>query len=159
MTIKFLIMDVDGTLTDGKIYMGETGELFKAFDIKDGCGIHDLLIPQNVIPIIITGRQSVIVENRCRELGITEIYQNVHNKLDTLNRLMRQNECSLSETAYIGDDINDISCMKEIKMSGGLVGCPFDASPEVKDLADFVCTKNGGNGAVREFIEYVLSDK
>ena len=73
--IKYLVMDVDGTLTDGKIYMSATGEAMKAFNIKDGCGIHDILIPSNIIPIIITGRESKIVLNRCEEIGISDVYQ------------------------------------------------------------------------------------
>ena len=79
--IKYLVMDVDGTLTDGKIYMGINGELCKAFNIKDGCGIHDLLIPAGIIPIIMTGRKSEIVLNRCKEIGITRIYQGIVNKV------------------------------------------------------------------------------
>ena len=72
--IKFFIMDVDGTLTDGKIYMGNDGELCKAFCIKDGCGIHDILIPAGIRPIIITGRKSKILENRCKEIGSEQSY-------------------------------------------------------------------------------------
>ena len=77
-------MDVDGTLTDGKIYMGSSGELMKAFNIKDGCGIHDIAIPNNITPVIITGRESKIVLNRCKELGITEVYQGISNKVEKL---------------------------------------------------------------------------
>ena len=77
MKVKYFVMDVDGTLTDGKIYMGAEGEILKAFDIKDGCGIHNILIPAGVVPVIITGRSSRILENRCRELGITEVHQGV----------------------------------------------------------------------------------
>ena len=71
--IKFLVMDVDGTLTDGKIYMGQSGEMMKAFNIKDGYGIHDILIPAGISPVIITGRKSEIVLNRCSELGIEQV--------------------------------------------------------------------------------------
>ena len=74
------IMDVDGTLTDGKIYMGSNGEVCKAFNIKDGCGIHDIALPKGLIPIIITGRSSEIVHNRCNEIGISEIYQGINDK-------------------------------------------------------------------------------
>lgn len=85
--IKFFIMDVDGTLTDGKIYMGNDGELCKAFCIKDGCGIHDILIPAGIRPIIITGRKSKILENRCKEIGIKELYQGVANKIEKLDEI------------------------------------------------------------------------
>ncbi len=150
--IKYLIMDVDGTLTDGRIYMGNDGEIMKAFSIKDGCGIHDLLMPKGIKPIIVTGRKSNIVENRCREIGICDIYQDVRCKLNTVKEL----DYDLTEVANIGDDINDLSVMNAIKECGGLVGCPSNAAKEVKEIADFISGKNGGEGAVREFIEWIL---
>lgn len=152
--IKYLVMDVDGTLTDGKIYMGNDGEMMKAFDIKDGCGIHDILIPAGITPVIITGRSSKILENRCKELGITNLHQGIRNKIEKLLTITKD----LSTVAYIGDDINDLSCMEPIKEAGGLVGCPADAVQKVVDLADFVSKRNGGNGAVREFIEWIVSN-
>ena len=151
---KYLVMDVDGTLTDGKIYMGNDGEMMKAFDIKDGCGIHDILIPAGITPVIITGRSSKILENRCKELGITNLHQGIRNKIEKLLTITTD----LSTVAYIGDDINDLSCMEPIKEAGGLVGCPADAVQKVVDLADFVSKRNGGNGAVREFIEWIVSN-
>ena len=152
--IKYLVMDVDGTLTDGKIYMGNNGEVFKVFDIKDGCGIHDILIPNDIIPVIITGRTSRILESRCKELGITELHQGVSDKLGKLHEVVKED--NFYKTAYIGDDINDILCMQVIKKAGGIIGCPKDAVKEVKDISDFVCSNNGGNGAVREFIELII---
>lgn len=150
--IKILVMDVDGTLTNGKIYMSSNGELCKAFDIKDGCGIHDMLIPAGILPVVITGRNSEIVRRRCQEMGIIEVHQGINNKLEKLLEVTRD----LDAVAYIGDDINDISCMSSIKESGGLVGCPKDAAKQVKELADFVSERSGGNGAVRDFIEWIL---
>lgn len=150
--IKYLIMDVDGTLTDGKIYMGNDGEVMKAFNIKDGCGIHDILIPAGITPVIITGRSSKILENRCKELGITNLHQGIRNKIEKLLTITTD----LSTVAYIGDDINDLSCIKPIKEASGFVGCPADAVQKVKDLSDFISTRNGGDGAVREFIEWLL---
>lgn len=153
--IKYLVMDVDGTLTDGKIYMGNDGEMMKAFDIKDGCGIHDILIPAGITPVIITGRSSKILENRCKELGITNLHQGIRNKIEKLLTITTD----LSTVAYIGDDINDLSCMEPIKEAGGLVGCPADAVKKVIELADFVSLREGGNGAVREFIEWLVEEK
>lgn len=144
-------MDVDGTLTDGKIYMGNDGEVMKVFNIKDGCGIHDILIPAGITPVIITGRSSRIVENRCDELGIKEIYQGVSNKIEKLLTITG----NLSSVAYIGDDINDLSCMLPVKEAGGIIGCPKDAVKKVKELADFIASHNGGAGAVRDFIEHI----
>ena len=79
--IKYLVMDVDGTLTDGKIYMGNEGEIMKAFDIKDGYGIHDILPHAEIKPVIITGRTSAILTNRCKELGIEYLFQGVSEKV------------------------------------------------------------------------------
>lgn len=132
--IKYLVMDVDGTLTDGKIYMGQSGEAMKAFNIKDGCGIHDILIPTGITPVIITGRTSVIIMNRCKELGITEVHQGVSNKIGKLEEIAED----LSTVAYIGDDINDLSCMKPIKEAGGIVGCPADAVEKVREIANYI---------------------
>lgn len=153
---KLLIMDVDGTLTDGKIYMGNDGEICKAFNIKDGCGIHDLLPQYGIIPVIITGRNSKIVENRCCELGISEIYQGTSNKLSRLERLLEKKSLTYADCAYVGDDIIDVPCMKKVKKMGGLVGCPADAVDSVKKIADYISAYNGGNGAVRDFIEYLV---
>lgn len=152
--IKNLITDVDGSLTDGKIYIGSGGESMKAFNIKDGCGIHDILIPSGIIPVIITGRSSEILEKRCEELGITQLHQGVSDKLGKLREIIKYE--SLSKAAYIGDDINDLPCMREIKQAGGIIGCPADAVKEVKEISDFISERNGGNGAVREFIEWIM---
>ena len=148
-------MDVDGTLTDGKIYMGQNGEIMKAFNIKDGCGINDIAISAGFIPIIITGRESNIVLNRCRELGIIGVYQGVRDKLKKLKEITPD----LSMVAYIGDDINDMCCMIPVKKAGGVVGCPKDAAKTVLEVADFVAKHNGGDGAVRDFIEWILESK
>lgn len=154
MMIKYLVMDVDGTLTDGKIYMGAHGEMMKAFNIKDGCGIHDIAIPGGIIPVIITGRTSEIVKKRCGELGIQQVYQEIKNKIEQLNSIADD----LSQVAYIGDDINDLSCMIPVKEAGGVVGCPADAVERVKEISDFVALHNGGDGAVRDFIEWIIKE-
>ncbi|SDB51606.1 3-deoxy-D-manno-octulosonate 8-phosphate phosphatase (KDO 8-P phosphatase) [Pseudobutyrivibrio sp. YE44] len=154
--IKYLVLDVDGTLTDGCVYMGENGELCKAFNIKDGYGIVHQLIPAGVTPMIITGRTSKIVENRCEELGINHIYQGVSDKLGKLKGVMSANGRTLKDCAYMGDDLNDLTVMKAIKAEGGLVGCPKDAAQALIDMADFVSKKDGGRGAVRDFIEWLV---
>ena len=149
--INYLVMDVDGTLTDGRIYMSPSGESMKAFNIKDGYGIHDILIPSGIIPVIITGRTSDIVLNRCKELGITEVFQGIKDKVAKLNDIVGD----FSTVAYIGDDLNDFACMTAVKNAGGVIGCPADAVDKVKDIADYVATHNGCDGAVRDFIEWV----
>ena len=151
-TIQLLVMDVDGTLTDGKIYMGENGELIKVFNVKDGFAIHDLLPMHNILPVIITGRISRIVENRAKELGVLNIYQGINDKLGLLKKITQDKNISMKNIAYIGDDINDLECMKLC----GIKGCPADAAVEIKAISDFVSNKNGGDGAVREFIETII---
>lgn len=157
--IKYLVLDVDGTLTDGKIYMGTSGEMLKAFDIKDGYGIHDMLIPSGIIPVIITGRSSKILENRCRELSVTDLFQGIKDKTYVLKQYLCSNNSSLQEVAYIGDDLNDLPCMKLVKEAGGIIGCPANAVSSVIEISDFVSSKNGGDGAVRDFIEYLIESK
>lgn len=150
--IKYLVMDVDGTLTDGKIYMGNNDEIMKAFSIKDGCGIQNILIPSGIIPIIITGRESDIVLNRCKEIGISNIHQGISDKLEEVFTITSD----LSIIAYIGDDINDIPCMKKVREAGGITGCPKDAVKKVIEFVDFVSENNGGDGAVRDFIDWLI---
>lgn len=152
--IKYLVMDVDGTLTDGKVYIGNNGECCKAFNIKDGYGIHDIAIPNGIVPVIITGRESDIVRNRCRELGVTQVYQGISNKVEKLQSLTSD----FSTVAYIGDDINDLPCMELVREAGGIIGCPSDAAKKVILLADFISDYKGGYGAVRDFIEWLTED-
>lgn len=159
--VKFLVMDVDGTLTDGKIYMGNEGELFKAFNIKDGYVIKNILPRYGIVPIIITARKSKIVSIRCRELGISEIHQGITDKISCLKWILSSYSTgdklyTLQNTAYIGDDILDLQCMISIKEMGGLTGCPADAAEEVRQVADYVSRLSGGDGSVRDFAEWVI---
>ena len=154
--IKYLVLDVDGTLTDGYCYMGNDGEIMKAFSMKDGYGICQIAQPAGITIVIITGRESRIVANRCAELHITDIYQGVADKRSKLMEFLEERGGQLSECAYMGDDCNDLECMETIKAAGGLAGCPADAVKEVIAAADYCCEKNGGRGAVREFIEWLV---
>ena len=138
MNIKILVMDIDGTLTDGRIYIGAQGEVMKAFDVKDGYAI--------------TWRSSAIVEERAKELRITELYQGVSDKLSQLKIVAKKYAVSPEEIAYIGDDLNDLECI----IYCGVTGCPNDAVQEVKSRANYVCKQEGGRGAVREFIDWIL---
>lgn len=149
--IRALVMDVDGTLTDGKLHIGSNGEVYKSFNVKDGYAIHDMLPVMGIIPIIITGRKSKIVECRCKELGILHVVQGSKDKLSDLKTILLREGIALEETAYIGDDLNDLICMNAV----GLKGCPKDAAQEIQEIADFVSQKDGGNGAVREFVEWI----
>ncbi len=150
--IKLLAMDVDGTMTDGHIYMAPSGEAMKAFSAKDGYGIAHLLPENGIVPVIITGRTSKIVENRAGEIGITELHQGVADKLAELKAVAEKYGAAPSEIAFIGDDLNDLSCI----VFAGVSGAPADAVDGVKREVDYVCKLDGGRGAVREFIEYLI---
>jgi 3-deoxy-D-manno-octulosonate 8-phosphate phosphatase (KDO 8-P phosphatase) len=145
-------MDVDGTLTDGKIYIGAGGEELKAFSVRDGFGINEILLPLGIDTAIITKRKSGIVEIRARELHCKYVYQGVPEKIPVLAKLLEDLGLQPEHIAYIGDDDTDIEAMKYC----GLSGCPQDASDNAKAVADFICPRCGGDGAVRDFIEYMM---
>lgn len=151
MPIRVFVMDVDGTMTDGKIYMGKDGEVFKAFDIHDGYGIHEILPGNGVKTVILTGRKSAIVENRARELEVDYVFQGIKDKAKVLEELCALENCTLNEIAYIGDDIIDLKAMRLC----GSKGCPKNAVAEVIKVCDYVSTLNGGEGAVRDYIEWL----
>lgn len=155
---KYMILDVDGTLTDGKIYMGCDGEIMKAFNCKDGYGISRILPTMGIEPVIITGRHSKIVENRCIELGITQFFQSAQDKFADLSKFLDYMHTTLDQCFYVGDDLNDAPCMAAVLEAGGLTACPADAAEEIKQLSSFVSKYNGGEGAVREIIENLKKD-
>ena len=149
MSIKMLVMDVDGTLTDGHIYIGAEGEMMKAFHVQDGYAIAHVLPEKGIVPVIITGRSSKIVERRAAELKIQHLHQGVSDKLSKLREVAGELGIGADEIAYIGDDLNDLDCIRYC----GLTACPADAVPEILNAVDYVCERNGGRGAVREFID------
>ena len=149
--IKLVLLDVDGTLTDGGIYRGNNGEELKRFNVKDGYAI----VNAQKLGIefgIITGRKSELVEIRSNELKIKYLYQGISEKTVILEEIMQKTGLEKEEIAYMGDDLNDLLIMKQV----GSSGTPKDAVDEVIQVADFVSKKNGGSGAVREFIEHIL---
>lgn len=152
--IKLVVLDVDGTLTDGKLYIDNFGNEMKAFDVKDGLAISQS-IKQGIKFAIITGKTSKIVERRGTELGITDIVQGSHNKIEDLEKILKKYNFSYEETAYIGDDLIDLNPMKLCKFKA----CPKDSVQEIIEICDFVSSKNGGNGAVREILEKLLKDQ
>ena len=149
--IKALAMDVDGTLTDGSIYIGDSGEMMKSFYVRDGHAIKHFLPKMGIVPIVITGRKSGIVMERCREIGIDHVIQGSSDKWNDLKELLSSLDISPDETAYIGDDVNDLDCMERV----GASGCPSDAVKEIVRIAQCVTSSPGGRGAVREFIEWL----
>lgn len=149
--IKLVAFDVDGVLTDGSITYDEFGHEYKTFNAKDGQGINNLN-RAGIITAIITARNNGTVEHRAKNLDIKELHQGSKNKIKTLEEIMAKYKISFDEIAYMGDDLPDICVLEKV----GLKGCPFDAVDEVKNVANFISTKNGGRGAVREFCDYIL---
>lgn len=153
MKYKILCLDVDGTLTDGKVYMGNEGELVKAFNIKDGYGIRQFIEQGGTIAII-TGRISKIVQNRALELGIHEIFQNISDKAKVIEQLADKYNTPTSSIAYIGDDLNDLNAIKCV----GISFMPHDGYEGLKKHVTKVLDHNGGEGAVREAIDLLLNE-
>ncbi|HEY3379043.1 MAG TPA: HAD hydrolase family protein [Armatimonadota bacterium] len=148
--IKLLVSDVDGVLTDGTIIYGNGGTELKGFNIKDGLAMK--LAGWNDLPVVwLTGRCSEAVARRAAELDVA-VFQGAQNKDVGLRALAQERGLALAEIAYIGDDLNDIPALR-------LAGLPLavaDAAPEVKALAGYVTHAVGGQGAIREVIEYIL---
>ena len=150
--IKLLLLDVDGVLTDGRLYYGNSGEEMKAFNIQDGLGIK--LLQQAGIQVgIITGRVSELVQRRATELGINPVIQGREDKLTALNELMLTADLSLDEVAFVGDDLPDLAVIKKV----GLGITVANSSTTLKSAADWQTTKKGGDGAVREVAEMLLT--
>ena len=152
--IKLVILDVDGTLTDGGVYIDSNGVETKKFNIKDGAGIV-LAEKVGVEFMILTGRKSYCVEHRANELKIKYVFQGIADKLSYLQLFLTQQGLSSNEVAYIGDDINDLECMRTV----GFTACPADAVEEVRQQCDFVSRYNGGQGAVREVCDMIRKHK
>ena len=149
--IRYLILDVDGTMTDGGVYLDSQGNELKKFSIKDGAGI--LLARQGGIQVmILTGRESLCVTQRAQELHIPYVFQNVKKKKEFLREFFRERQVSREEAAYIGDDLNDLGAMG----LAGITACPRDAAEEVKKSCTLILESRGGEGAVREFAELLL---
>lgn len=150
--IKLIVLDVDGTLTDGKIYLSGEGEVMKAFNIKDGLALARL--PRfGVTAAVLTGRDSSITRRRCAELNIQTIHQGVADKLPRLLEIAADMAIDLAEVAFIGDDINDLACLQAV----GFSACPADAATQVIPAVQYVSTQQGGDGAVREILEHWIS--
>jgi 3-deoxy-D-manno-octulosonate 8-phosphate phosphatase (KDO 8-P phosphatase) len=152
--IRLLVMDVDGVMTDGKITYTSDGQELKSFNIKDGLGIKRAHA-SGIETAIITGRTSPMVERRAQELGIAHLVQGREDKLAVLSDLLEQMNLSLDQVAYIGDDLPDLAAIESVKLGA----CPADAATEVKLKANWVSTRAGGDGCVRELCDLLVSHK
>ena len=151
MGIELIVLDVDGTLTDGKIIYTQNGDEVKSFCVKDGLAISSWIKLGKKVAII-TGRNSKIVERRANELGVEYFFQGVHNKQEVLEELLQRLNLSMENVASAGDDLNDFKMLKASR----LAFVPANASYYVKDIADVILSRNGGDGAIREMIEQLI---
>lgn len=151
--IKLIVLDVDGVLTDGGIYITETGEM-RRFDVQDGMGI-SLAREAGLEVALMTGRDSAVVRKRAAELRIDKLYQGVRNKSEKLQELARESGLFLNELCFMGDDLIDLPAMRLV----GLAAAPSNAVSDVKTGAHHVTLAAGGHGAVRELIEIILRNQ
>jgi len=149
--IKMLLLDVDGVLTDGRVIINDSGEETKAFDVRDGHGLK-LLQRAGLEVGIITGRSSRVVAHRMGELGIELVYQGVKNKREPFDEILDRFQLSPQQVAYVGDDVVDLPILRRV----GFAATVADACPDLFDLVDFVSSRPGGRGAVREICEMLL---
>ncbi|MGG4167071.1 HAD-IIIA family hydrolase [Rossellomorea vietnamensis] len=154
MKIKLIVLDVDGVLTDGKLYIGSDRVEYKPFHTQDGMGI-SLAHYTGMKTAIITGRKSEAVSKRAEELKIKYVYQGIHDKLTVLQEIMDDLQITLDEVCYVGDDINDLPILQKV----GLPVVPNNAVSIVKEYAQYVTISNGGEGAVREIIDHILAEQ
>lgn len=149
--IKLMAFDVDGVFTDGSLTFDENGKEYKTFNAKDGQGIV-CVEKAGIITVIITARENGTVEYRAKNLGITEFHQGVKYKLPVLEEIIKKYGLSLENVSYMGDDLPDICILDKV----GLACCPKDAVEEVKNRCNFISSKEGGRGAIRELCDFVL---
>ena len=150
-SVRLVVLDVDGVLTDGSIWTGENGELVKRFHTRDGLGIK--MLQAAGIPVaILTGRISAQTAARAKELGITCVKQGKRFKTNAWEEILAEHGVSAEQTAYMGDDVPDIPILQR----AGLAAVPADASEDIMPLAQWVSPKIGGNGAVRSLAEFIL---
>jgi 3-deoxy-D-manno-octulosonate 8-phosphate phosphatase (KDO 8-P phosphatase) len=151
-TIALLVLDVDGVLTDGRLYYSARGEVLKVFDVKDGYGIK-LLMKAGIQVAIISGRRSTMVSRRARDLGIRYVFQGSTDKLPIFERLRKRLKLPASACAIVGDDLPDVPVMR----AAGLAFAVADAHPAAVAAADMVTPKSGGRGAVRSICDLLVA--
>jgi 3-deoxy-D-manno-octulosonate 8-phosphate phosphatase (KDO 8-P phosphatase) len=149
--IKLFATDVDGVLTDGGMYYAESGDEWKKFNTRDGMGIK-LLQRAGIITAIVTQERTKLVARRAEKLAIPELHQGVMDKLALVREMATRHGLTLSQVAYIGDDINDLETLKAV----GFSATPADGMPQIAAAVNYICKKKGGEGAVRELTEMIL---
>ncbi len=152
-SIKLVITDVDGVLTDGGMYYSENGELLKKFNARDGMGI-ELLHKASIKTVFLTGENSNIVKVRAKKVNADDCHINIKQKEKIFSKICKKFDIKSSDVAYIGDDINDLKIMNLV----GLTACPSDAQKQIKLISDLKCKNEGGKGAFREFANVILDN-
>jgi len=152
--VRLLVLDVDGVLTDGRLYYGPQGEAMKVFDVRDGHGIK-MLMKNGVEVALLSARRSDIVSARARELGIVRVLQGRSDKASALTALLADAEVTSDECGYIGDDLPDLPAMR----TAGFAATVSDACDAAKSAAHWMAPKDGGRGAVRALAEFILRAK
>ena len=152
--IKLVAFDVDGVLTDGSLTFLEDGREIKTYNAKDGLGVV-MLGKAGIITSIITARDNNVVRVRAQQIDIKELYMGQKNKILALKELCKKYSLKTEEIAYMGDDLPDICVLNEV----GLACCPADAVKEVKTTCNFISSKKGGKGAVRELCDFILDSQ
>jgi len=152
--IRLLVLDVDGVLTDGRLYFGPRGETLKAFHVRDGVGLKELQRAGLTVAVI-SGRRSPMVAARCRELGVRHVLQGVGDKLAALTRLCARLKLTPAACACVGDDLQDVPLMRAAALSFAVA----DAHQDARRAADVVTRLPGGRGAVREVCDHLLALK
>ncbi|MCX8069576.1 MAG: HAD-IA family hydrolase [Thermodesulfovibrionales bacterium] len=153
--IRLVVTDVDGVLTDSIVYYTPDGDYMRGFSVRDGMGVERLREITSIETIIISGESSDCIKKRAQKLGIKEVYIGIKNKLEVLQTIIRKKRINADEIAYIGDDLNDLDCLKAV----GLSSCPSDAYEDLKKVVDIVCRQKGGHGAFRELAELIIKVK
>lgn len=152
--IMWLVVDVDGTMTDGGIYYDNHDNELKKFNTKDAAGIF-AAHQAGINIIVLTGRKCIATEKRMKELKIKYLFQNIKDKKQFLVDFMKKMRLSKEEIGYLGDDINDFCAMQLV----GYRGCPADSCAEIKNIADYISEFKGGCGAVRDIICHILQER
>ncbi|MFN2549734.1 MAG: KdsC family phosphatase [Myxococcales bacterium] len=153
--IRLVVLDVDGTMTDGRLYYGAEGEAMKAFDVRDGHGLRLLQIYAGAKLAVLTGRRADLVMQRCRELSIELVVGHSRAKGAAIEQIAIDAGVPLAEAAFMGDDVNDLPALRKVAFSCA----PADAAPEVLREVDWVSRRQAGRGAVRELCEILLAAK
>ncbi|NTW48247.1 MAG: HAD-IIIA family hydrolase [Chlorobiales bacterium] len=153
--LKLVLSDNDGVLTDTGVYYSERGEEMKRYSIRDGMGV-ERLRNHGVETAIITGENSPSVRRRAEKLQMPFLYLGIKDKVAHIQIILKETGLAIDELAYIGDDVNDLRIMEEIGKAG-ILACPGDAMPVVQEIVNYTCAKPGGNGAFRDFAEWILT--